>query len=65
MALATAAKLARVGWSQENVRYLIEAIAVEANDEELVDRLLAVDSPEQSRVYAQGSYRSREQERIQ
>ena len=44
MALATAAKLARVGWSQENVRYLIEAIALEVNDEELVDRLLAVDS---------------------
>ena len=44
MALATVAKLARVGWSQENVRYLIEAIAFEANDEELVDRLLAVDT---------------------
>jgi hypothetical protein len=52
MALATAAKLARVGWSQENVRYLIEAIAFEANDEELVDRLLAVDTTFES--YAQG-----------
>ena len=30
MALATAAKLARAGWCQENVRYLIEAIAFEA-----------------------------------
>ena len=44
MALATAAKLARVGWSQENVRYLIEAIALEASDEEVADRLLAVDT---------------------
>jgi len=52
MALATAAKLARVGWSQENVRYLIEAIALEANDEELADRLLAVDTTFE--IYAQG-----------
>ena len=44
MALATAAKLARVGWSRENVRYLISAIALEANDEEVADRLLAVDT---------------------
>jgi putative DNA primase/helicase len=52
MALATAAKLARVGWCQGNVRYLIEAIATEANDEELADRLLAVDTTFES--YAQG-----------
>jgi putative DNA primase/helicase len=52
MALGTAAKLARVGWSQENARYLIEAIALEANDEELADRLLAVDTTFES--YAQG-----------
>ena len=42
MALATAAKLGRVGWSQENVRHLIEAVALEVHDEEVADRLLAV-----------------------
>ena len=52
VALATAAKLARLGWSREEVRRLIEAIATEAKDEELTDRLIAVDTTFED--YAQG-----------
>jgi hypothetical protein len=44
LTLATAAKLARLGWSVAEVRHLIEAIATEANDEELTDRLTSVDT---------------------
>src|SRR5262249_38127620 len=44
LALCTAAKLARLGWGIDDVRVLIEAIAREAKDEELNDRLLAVDT---------------------
>ena len=44
LALCLAAKLARLGWSIAEVRHLIEAIATEANDEELTDRLISVDT---------------------
>jgi Bifunctional DNA primase/polymerase, N-terminal len=37
LALATAAVLARAGWRRDEVRHLIEAIALEAKDEELAD----------------------------
>jgi putative DNA primase/helicase len=43
LALALAAFLARREWKQENVSKLIEAIANEANDEELEDRVRCVD----------------------
>jgi putative DNA primase/helicase len=52
LALCTAAKLARLGWTEPEVRELITAIATEANDEELTDRLLAVETTFAS--YAQG-----------
>src|SRR5262249_34833819 len=42
MALCIAAKLARLGWTHAEVSDLIKAIATEAKDEELNDRLLAV-----------------------
>jgi hypothetical protein len=44
LALATAAKLARLKWSRDEVRHLIEAVATEADDEEVPDRLIAVDT---------------------
>jgi len=44
LALCTAAKLARLGWTHAEVSDLINAIASEAKDEELDDRLLAVDT---------------------
>jgi putative DNA primase/helicase len=44
LALAMAATLARRAWSVEEVRSLAMAIAIEANDEELQDRLTAVDT---------------------
>jgi putative DNA primase/helicase len=44
LALYTAAKLARLGWNVAEVRHLIAAVATEAKDEELDDRLLAVDT---------------------
>ena len=44
LTLCLAAKLARLGWSIAEVRHLIEAIATEANDEELTDRLISVDT---------------------
>src|SRR5262249_44016075 len=44
LALCTAAKFARLGWTQAEVNDLIKAIASEAKDEELDDRLLAVAS---------------------
>lgn len=44
LALCLAAKLARLGWSIAEVRHLIEAIATEANDEELTDRLTSVET---------------------
>jgi hypothetical protein len=43
LALALAAFLARREWKQEDVSKLIEAIATEANDEEVADRLRCVD----------------------
>jgi hypothetical protein len=43
LALALAAFLARRDWKREDVSNLIEAIAKEANDEELEDRLRCVD----------------------
>jgi hypothetical protein len=39
-----AAKLARLGWSIAEVRHLVKAIATEASDEELTDRLKTVDT---------------------
>ena len=44
LALCTAAKLARSGWPIAEARDLITAIATEANDEELSNRLIAVES---------------------
>src|SRR5262249_6401612 len=44
LALCTAAKLARLGWTYAEVSDLIKAIAFEAKDEELDDRLLAVET---------------------
>lgn len=44
MTLCTAAKLARLGWSTDEARVLIEAIATEAKDEEVADRIVAVES---------------------
>jgi putative DNA primase/helicase len=44
LALCTAAKLARLGWTHAEVSGLIKAIATEAKDEELDDRLLAVET---------------------
>ena len=44
LALCTAAKSARLGWSRSEARDLIKAIATEAKDEELDDRLLAVET---------------------
>ena len=44
LTLCLAAKLARLGWSIAEVRHLIEAIATEANDEELTDRLISVET---------------------
>src|SRR5262249_17291733 len=44
LALCTAAKLARLGWTHAEVSDLIKAIATEAKDEELDDRLLAADT---------------------
>jgi putative DNA primase/helicase len=42
--LCTTAKLARLGWTHAEVSDLIKAIATEAKDEELNDRLLAVET---------------------
>ena len=42
LTLYTAAMLARLGWHEAEVRNLITAIAHEANDDELEDRLIAV-----------------------
>jgi hypothetical protein len=44
MTLCTTAKLARLGWVIDDVRVLIEAIATEANDKEIADRLIAVET---------------------
>ena len=44
LTLCTAAKLARLGWTITETSDLIRAIATEANDEELHDRLTAVES---------------------
>jgi hypothetical protein len=44
LTLCTAAKLARLGWSADEARHLIQAVATEAQDEELDDRLVAVES---------------------
>jgi putative DNA primase/helicase len=44
VALCTAAKLARLAWGIAEARDLITAIATEANDEELSDRLVGVES---------------------
>ena len=44
LALAVAAFLARRGWKQEDVTALVEAIAKEAHDQELEDRLRCVDN---------------------
>ena len=44
LALSTTALLARQGWDREDVSDLIEAVATEANDEELNDRLLCVET---------------------
>src|SRR3954462_3168549 len=44
LALSTTAFLAREGWNSEDVTNLIEAVATEAHDEELNDRLLCVET---------------------
>jgi hypothetical protein len=44
LTLCTAAKLARLGWSADEARHLIQALATDAKDEELDDRLSAVDT---------------------
>ena len=44
LTLCLAAKLARLGWSADEARHLIEAIATEASDEDLIDRLTSVDT---------------------
>ena len=44
LTLCTAAMLARLGWPEKDVRDLIGAIAAETNDEELQDRLTAVET---------------------
>jgi hypothetical protein len=44
LALCIAGKLARLRWTNNEVCVLIEAVATEAEDEELDDRLLAVDT---------------------
>ena len=44
LTLCTAAMLARLGWHEAEVRNLITAIAHEANDDELEDRLIAVET---------------------
>jgi putative DNA primase/helicase len=52
LALSTAAMLARLNWHEAEVRNLITAIAHEANDDELEDRLIAVETT--FAEYAQG-----------
>ena len=52
LALAVAAFLARRGWKAEDVSNLVGAIATEANDDELEDRLRCVDDT--FAAYAQG-----------
>jgi hypothetical protein len=52
LTLSTAAMLARLGWSVTEVHDLVTAIATEANDEELSDRLASVEST--FAEYAQG-----------
>jgi putative DNA primase/helicase len=52
LALATSAMLARLQWSPAEVRHLITAIAQEAKDDQLQDRLTAVDST--FAAYAEG-----------
>ena len=42
LALCTAATFARLGWTHAEASDLIKAVATEAQDEELDDRLLAV-----------------------
>ena len=44
LTLAIAALLARQGWHIEEVKFLINAVAKEAKDDELQDRLICVDS---------------------
>lgn len=44
LALSTTALLARHGWSVEDVQTLIRAVATEADDEELRDRVLCVET---------------------
>jgi hypothetical protein len=63
LTLCTSALLARLGWPEKDVHDLIRAIATETNDEELQDRLTAVETT--FSTYANGKQISGEERFIQ